>query len=57
METEDIMNEIDYATSPDNMSKRDAVDFMKSIISDLQVKIECLEMEIEDEGFDEIDGE
>lgn len=49
METHEIVEIIDDAILPDEMSKERAVSFLKEIISDLQDKVEALEMEIEDE--------
>ncbi len=46
---QEIINEIDSFTSPDEMSKADAIVFMKDIISDLDSKIECLEEEMSGE--------
>lgn len=49
MEAQEIIEIIDNATAPDEMSKERAVSFLREIISDLQVRVEALEMEIEDE--------
>ncbi|KKN79703.1 hypothetical protein LCGC14_0337250 [marine sediment metagenome] len=50
MKTQEIIDEIDLATSPHEMSKEEAIDFMRDIVSDIESKIECLEMESEDDG-------
>ncbi len=49
MSKEEIINLINEASSPDNMSKQEAFDFLSDIVSDLEIQMEALEIEIEEE--------
>lgn len=50
MTTQQILDQIDEATSPEEMTKQEALEFMGEIIDDLATRCEALEMEIKDEN-------
>jgi hypothetical protein len=45
---EDLLEQLDEVTRPDNMSKREALDFMEELIDDIGVRCEALREELDD---------
>jgi len=47
MTENEILDAIDDACSPDIMSKSEAIEFMNGIISDLEIRVEAMEQELD----------
>lgn len=49
MKTQAILDQIGRITAPDEMSQREALDFMEELVSELEIRCEALRGEMGDE--------
>jgi polyhydroxyalkanoate synthesis regulator phasin len=47
---DELIEKLDEIVDPKNMSKEEYRDFLEELIGDLKVRLEAVEMELEEEG-------